>query len=350
MTVDSRYPVGLVLGKFMPLHKGHEYLIRFAQQYCDELVVVVDCLEGQTLSTALRQSWIQQAFPSVRVEALPAPMPQQPAETPDFWPQWRAALVNAVGRPPDVLIASMDYGWPLSDTLGCALVPVDLERESLPVSATLIRQDPMRYWDYLAESARPHYLKRVALMGPESTGKSTCAAALARQLGTVHVPEYAKALIARQGGQFHEHNVMEVAWAQHRTEQALAPAANRLLVCDTNALTTLIWSDTLFGGHPPELEELAQQAHYDLTLLMVPSVPWVDDVHRRVLPASAAAAGRQAFFDTCVHWLEKWGWRYAVVEGDFTEREACVLQHCQQLLTEPGRVPPGSRPLAAVTR
>lgn len=326
-----QYKTGLVLGKFMPLHKGHEYLIRFAQQYCEQLTVVVDCLGGQTIDPLTRKSWVEQQCPGVRVVALPSPTPQDPSETPQFWDIWRDTLITAVGGPPDVLVAAMDYGAPLANALGCVFIPLDIARESITISATEIRNDPFTHWEFLAESAREHYLKKVCLMGPESTGKSTCAAAVAAELGTTYVPEYAKTLIERQQGQFFERNVLEVAQAQYRSEKALSRAANRILLCDTNLLTTLIWSDVLFGGHPLELEEAVRQAHYDLTLVLSPDVPWVDDIHRRVLPDAKNEDVRRQFFDTCVTWLSRLGQPYAVIDGALSERPARVLQHCQSL-------------------
>jgi NadR type nicotinamide-nucleotide adenylyltransferase len=339
MLLKPPYKTGLVLGKFMPMHKGHEYLIRFAQQYCEHLTVVVDCLEGQTISPELRKAWVEEQCPGVHVVALTTPMPQQPEDTPRFWEIWRDTLYQAVGGRPDVLVANMDYGWALAEALACDFVPGDIARETFPISATAIRENPLANWDFIAESARSYFLKKVCLMGPESTGKSTAAIMAARALNTVFVSEYAKAVIERQQGQFFEHNVKEVAIGQHRSENALAKAASRVLVCDTNMLTTLIWSDVLFGRHPQELEDAVLTSNYDLTLLFSPDVPWVADVHRDVLPDGANEQVRWKFFDTCRLWLDRLGWRYSIVEGAFDIRGESVVTACKELIAEPLRLP-----------
>lgn len=325
--------IGLVLGKFMPLHKGHEYLIRFAKQYCDQLVVVVDCLEHQTISTDLRKSWILELVTGVRVVALTECMPQDPSETPRFWEIWRDALYTAVGSKPDVLIAAMDYGWKLADTLECAFVQCDIARESVPISATQLRDNPMAHWEYLAEPARGYFMKKVCFMGPESTGKSTCALKLARALGTVYVPEYAKALIQAQNGRFTEENVLEVAFAQHRSDKALERMVNRVMVCDTDPLTTLVWSEVLYGRHPAELDMLVIASRVDHTFLFEPTTAWVPAEHRNILPAASDPDVRKAFFDACEHWLKQFDRAYSVIGGGYADRFEACLAKSQELIS-----------------
>ena len=325
----NKYPKGLVLGKFMPLHLGHEYLLRFARQYCEELTVVVDCLEQQTISVGTRVKWISELGlgENVKIVGLERSTPQSPEETPLFWDIWKQTLYQAMGGKPDVLVAAMDYGWPLSHALECAFVQCDIERESIPVSATLIRENPMAHWEFIAAPARPYFLRKVAFMGPESAGKSTCASNLAKALGTVYVPEYAKAVIVAQHGNFYEKNVEEVAFGQHRSERALACMSNRLQVCDTNVLTTLVWSEYLFGGHPPSLEALVEASGYDRIFLFDPSLPWVPDVHRNVLSSSCSSSERMRFFDLCQHWLTHFGLNYDVVSGSHESRfDYCLAQ------------------------
>ena len=331
---------GLVLGKFMPLHTGHEYLLRFAAQCCENLVVVVDCLEGQTHPPELRKAWVEAIIPSARVVALTHPMPQQPSETPDFWRIWSDTLLSAVGRRPDVLIASMDYGVPLSEALQCSFVRCDMTRASIPISATQIRDNPLLYWDYLSQPARPYYLKKICLMGPESTGKSTSAEKLAKRLNTVYVPEYAKSVIESQNGNWYEHNVIETALHQYQSEKALSCACNRFLICDTDPLTNLIWSEFLYQKHPKELDVLIASSHRGHVLLFDTGTPWVDDIHRKVLPDSFSDDNRKAFLELCKSWLEHFQCPYSFISGSWDERFEQCYAYCQSLTSvQPLRQP-----------
>ena len=112
----KKYPKGLVIGKFMPFHKGHEYLINFAKEYCDHLFVIVDCLKDQTIDPITRKTWIESTIPNITVIALDTFMPQDPSECSDFWDIWRNAILSRTGKI-DVLVAAMDYGWKLSEEL-----------------------------------------------------------------------------------------------------------------------------------------------------------------------------------------------------------------------------------------
>ena len=87
-----KYKNGLVLGKFMPPHKGHEYLFRFAKEYCENLTIIVDCLKEQTISPELRKSWIEELVTGVNVIALNKFMPQSPNEIENFWEIWKQEI------------------------------------------------------------------------------------------------------------------------------------------------------------------------------------------------------------------------------------------------------------------
>ncbi|MGI4949534.1 MAG: adenylyltransferase/cytidyltransferase family protein, partial [Janthinobacterium lividum] len=81
---------GLVLGKFMPAHRGHAHLIRFAAALCERVTVVVDRLAGEWPPADVRAQALAADLAGlpVIVRALPAPTPQQPDEHPDFWGFW----------------------------------------------------------------------------------------------------------------------------------------------------------------------------------------------------------------------------------------------------------------------
>lgn len=317
---------GMVLGKFLPPHLGHVYLVEFAQNYVDELTVVVGTLKREPISGALRFGWMKELFPGSRVVHLEEELPQDPSEHPEFWRIWREALMRILPARPDFVFASESYGVKLAEVLGAAFVPVDQARVAVPVSGTMIRQDPMKHWEYLPRCVRPYFARRACVFGPESTGKSTLARDLAARFSTVWVPEYARTLLEAQSGRIEKDDIDRIARGQRASEDALARDANRVVISDTDLLETTIWSETLFGSCPPWILEEADRRAADLYLLTDVDVPWVKDAVR-YLPDE-----RRSFFEKCRRALESRKLRTVVVSGSWEQRLATATAAVEELL------------------
>jgi HTH-type transcriptional regulator, transcriptional repressor of NAD biosynthesis genes len=169
---------------------------------------------------------------------------------------------------------------------------------------------------------------RARIVGPESTGKSTLARSLAERFDTEFVPEHAADVIAAQGGQFEELDLLRFAQGQVAAEAALAPRARRVLICDTCPLTTLVWGRLLFGRVAPEVRRLADATRYDLTLLCAPDVPWADDLHR-VDPST-----RAPFLELLREELGARGVEAVLLTGTWVEREERAAQTLERALGE----------------
>ncbi len=325
--MSARPTTGMVLGKFMPPHLGHLYLAEFASAYVDELFLVVGTLPTEPIDGALRFRWMQELLPAARVIHLDEVLPQDPSEHPEFWRVWQDALQRVLPeRRLDFVFASETYGHRLAEVLGAEFVPVDRGRSVMPVSGTAIRERPLDHWAYLPPCVRAHYVKRVCVFGPESTGKSTLATHLGAALDTVVVPEYARALIEQNAGAITLADIPRIARGQLASEDALARRANRVLICDTDLITTTLWSDALFGECPDWIDEAARRRDYDLYLLCDVDVPWVDDVVR-YLPEE-----RRAFYDRCERALTDRGRPYVRIHGGWDERNATALAAVRALL------------------
>lgn len=162
--------------------------------------------------------------------------------------------------------------------------------------------------------ARNRQVRRVCVFGPESTGKSTLAKKLAEHFSTVHVDEFAKDLIHANNGEITAADIPRIAAGQAITEDEASLHANKLLICDTDLLTTRIWSEFLFKGCPGWIKMEAARRKYDLYLLMDIDVPWVDDVHRY------APEQRREFLETCERELKQVKAKYVKISGDWQSR------------------------------
>lgn len=307
---------GMVLGKFMPPHLGHVYLCETAQGLVDELTIVVGTLAAEPIPGALRHAWMTELFPRARVLHLTDENPQDPSEHPEFWRIWRESLLRILPDPPDVVLASESYGHRLAAELGARFVPIDLDRTALPLSGTAIRADPRAHFGALPRCVRPYFVKRVVVFGPESSGKSTLAEALARRFATAWVPEYARTWLEAFARAPVAEDMPAIARGQAASEDALARNADGVLIADTDPLLTVVWSEVLFGAVDPEVSRLAEARAADLYLLTDPEVPWVADAVR-YQPEPRA---RRAFFARCREVLEARGRRYVVVQGTWEER------------------------------
>ena len=303
---------GIVLGKFLPPHLGHLYLVDFARHYADEVTVVVGSLQREPIPGGLRFAWMQELCPQVRVVHLTDENPQLPEEHPDFWDIWKHSLERVVARPIDLLFASEEYGRPLAQVLGAQFVPSNGLRSRVPISGTQVRANPAACWPWLPPVVRAHYVRRVSIFGPESTGKSTLAERLAEQFQTLWVPEFARGWLEMRGGQVGPDDLPVISRGQRASEEALARQSGPLLFCDTDPSATPLWSEELFGCADPALETTV--GSYALTLLCAPDVPWVAD-RVRYRPE-----GGRAFWQRCRMRLESEGRRFVELEGDWEKR------------------------------
>ena len=102
----------------------------------------------------------------------------------------------------------------------------------------------------IAPPARPYFLKRVSIFGPESTGKSVLAEGLAAHYGTAYAPEYARTYLDPKNGACEPADIEVIACGQTAAEAAAAERARKVLFCDTDVLLTSLWSRMLFRRLP----------------------------------------------------------------------------------------------------
>jgi NadR type nicotinamide-nucleotide adenylyltransferase len=118
---------------------------------------------------------------------------------------------------------------------------------------------------------------KIAVVGPESTGKSTMSAYLANHYQTVWVPEYARGYCEKLTQPPTWQDEINMFHGQIALEAELLPKANKILICDTTFITVKIWSDQIFGSSPQEVLDELPKHPYDLYLLLNIDLPWQDD-------------------------------------------------------------------------
>lgn len=272
---------GLVLGKFYPLHSGHQALIRSALRQCERVTVEVLGSSVETIPLETRVDWVRQEHPTARVVGALDDLPVD-FDSPAAWDAHMVLIEELLDAPVDVVYTSDPYGAELARRLGARWQQVDDGRATNPVSGTAVRADLAAHWHELAPSVRESLIPRVVVLGAESTGTTVLAEALAEHYRTAWVPEYGRTHSAlRPGG-------LTAPWRSDefdlvmdrqivREREAARRAPRPLLVCDTDALATTIWHERYVGRAPEHLLARARAHRPTAYVLTGDEIPFVQD-------------------------------------------------------------------------
>jgi len=158
-------------------------------------------------------------------------------------------------------------------------------------------------------------MKRIAILGAESSGKSTLCEALARRHGTVWVPEYLREFVDTMGRVPFEEDQFGIARTQRAREDAAALLARDFLFCDTTPLMTALYSRVYWGRVDAQLTELARSHDYALTLVAATDTPWTPDGLQRESEEVRELVHRMVLAE-----LQEREIPFLLVEGDLPQR------------------------------
>lgn len=169
-------------------------------------------------------------------------------------------------------------------------------------------------------------LRRIAILGAESSGKSTLAAALALRYGAAWVPEYLREFVETHARVPYESDQFRIAQVQRQREDAAAAGASGFLFCDTTPFMTAIYSQVYWGRVDPLLAALDRVHDYAATIVTTPDGPWVPDGLQR-----ESAAVRQSVHQAVIDKLERRAIAYTLVSGSLEERVPQVAAALESL-------------------
>ena len=171
-------------------------------------------------------------------------------------------------------------------------------------------------------------IKKIVVIGPESTGKSTLSQQLANELKTLWVPEYGRRYLEELGREYNEDDLLQIARGQIAQEDALAAKANKFLICDTDLHVVKVWSESKYGRcHKWILEEIAKRT-YDLYMLTYIDVRWEDDPLRE----HPEEVQRHYFYNIYADIVQQSGLPWIDVRGNMQERLTLAKDAVQKLL------------------
>lgn len=168
---------------------------------------------------------------------------------------------------------------------------------------------------------------RVVVTGSECTGKTTLAHTLAERYGTVCVPEYARRFVVEKGTAPDFEDVETIARGQIALEDEHAASAPRLLIQDTDLLSTVVYSAHYYSDCPGWIELALRERAADLYLLAGIDVPWVPDGNQR-----DRGDRREEMQDLFRSALVVRGFRFAEIRGSPDERLILAASAVDELL------------------
>lgn len=308
-TAEAEFKRGLIVGKFCPLHLGHELLINTALKQCREIILIsYSKPEFLGYERERRDAWLQARFPQTRRLVIDDKHLQQEAikrglndvpliphnDDPEyahrFFVGWLCQFFLQVQI--DTVFTSEDYGDGFAKVLTQYFqqfnpsakvvrhICIDKPRARVPISGTAVRADIHAHRRFIAQEVYAWFVEKVCFLGGESSGKSTLAARMAKELSTTWVPEFGRELWERKWGNLVYEDMLLIGETQIENEGEAILNANGFLFCDTSPLTTVFYSQEMFGRVDEGLRSLAN-ASYQHVFLCAPDFEFVSDSTRR---------------------------------------------------------------------
>lgn len=341
--------IGVVFGKFYPLHTGHIYLIQRACSQVDELHIIMGHDEPRdrllfqnsamshqpTISDRLR--WLLQTFKYQKNIHVHCFNEHGMEPYPHGWDIWsrgiQAFMASRNIIPTRVYTSEEEDAQRYPVYLHIEAVLIDPQRSFMNISASQIRQDPFRYWEYIPTEVKPFFVRTVAILGGESSGKSTLVNKLANIFNTTSAWEFGRDYVfSHLGGdemalQYSDYDKIALGQAQYI--DFAVKYANKVAFIDTDFLTTQAFCEKYEGRQHPFVQALIDEYRFDLVILLQNNVPWVEDGLRSL----GSPADRGAFQALLVELMESNNISYVhITETDYDCRFLRCVALVKQLL------------------
>lgn len=270
---------GLYLGKFAPLHEGHEYVIEKALDEVDELVLLMyDVPDIIDIPPTRRKSWVEEKYPNVTVKiAWTGPTEEgYNEETKRMHENYVSNRLSEYNF--THFYSSEPYGGHMSEGLGAKDIRVDPSREEVPISGTKVRNNSFKNREFVSDIVYFDMLDKISVIGGPSTGKTTLCRKLSEELDTVWNKEYGRVYWENNDVElpFSKKEMLEITKKQRKDELENCKGAKEYYITDTNALTIWVWSMRRHDNCLPQLEEEASKvgAVYDYIIMCDDDIPF----------------------------------------------------------------------------
>jgi HTH-type transcriptional regulator, transcriptional repressor of NAD biosynthesis genes len=335
-STSKEFKRGFVVGKFAPLHKGHQYVIDTALERCDHVFVLsYTSEEFFGCDSTTRQYWLETIYKNeiddgrLEVLVLNPDIESIPLDDAPAYMHREFCRIKILTRFPegvDAVFASESYGLLLAGTISpeCQFCMVDEDRELNKVSGTMLRDmianDYRDIEDWVDPEVFATFIPRILILGGESSGKTTIIHHATDTFDWVPVYEYGRALWEQTGGKLTFKSMQNIAEVQRQQEYFAGQRAydtnKEFVICDTCSITTSIYSEALFGrvGHILRSYTFQDMYRYKYIFICDPNIPFDQDGTRR--DEKFRDDVHQYYCDV----LRDFGLGYTIISGTVEER------------------------------
>lgn len=331
-----QYKVGLYGGCFDPLHLGHVDCILQAVNQCEELYIVLSVSRKVTqIDYRIRYRWLYQLtehIGNVKILLIDDYCEEKSEYTPEVAMADCEYIRKTICKPIDAVFCGSDYG---KDSFWGVCYPecefISFQRNEM--SSTEIRKNPYEHWDWIPQMVRPYYVKKVLLVGGESTGKSTLTINLAHRFNTNYIDETGRDISMRSGRDdiMLQEDYTEILLKHKMNEIEAMKHSNKLLFIDTDALITRFYLEFLDKETCEKNAALADAIDvvnsYDLILFLEPDVKFVQDGSR----SEEIHRNRVKYSEQIKDILRAHNRNFVCISGDYQRRYMQSIKEVEKL-------------------
>lgn len=351
--------IGVVFGTFAPLHQGHLDLIMQAKKECDGgCIVIVDGRDGDRggkgMPLKLRYRYVREFFADDDLVAVYAIDETELGieAYPNGWDKFIGEVERifdlATEEGSSVFYVSEDEYYEHLDKLGYSVVKLD--RELNPISATMIRENPIKHWDKITFPFRRVFSKNILICGTASEGKTTLTKDLGKYFNAPYSHEYARDYMEESyisEWELDGADYMAFLDGQYQMNKKLinSPSNQGIFFADSDSMTTRMYAE--YYCKDPELEltesefeeiavaadAITKKCRWDKIYLLCPHGVFVDD-HTRYMAFSGEDERRELFEILCNNIKASGNWdKVTILYGGYWNNFKKIIEEVKEIMS-----------------
>ncbi|MET0635174.1 MAG: AAA family ATPase [Chitinophagaceae bacterium] len=319
-----------VFGKFLPFHKGHEAMIKFALDQADFVSVLICRSNTEIIDANTRVKWIEASFrgvPNMEIRSMDYNEDMLPNSSVSSRPVSEAWSVIFRQLYPDysIVITSEPYGAFIAEYMKIRHIIFDPAREFFPVSASAVRKNLQENWHFLTDAVKRDHLLKVVILGTESTGKTTLGKKLADHFGCNFVSEAGREIV-QDSRKFEFSDLVRIAEEHAERIEKTELTNSPLVMIDTDIHITKSYARFAFGRELIVGEHIYRANKASLYLYLSNDAEYIQDGTRlnKESRDKLDTFHRQVLKDHHINYVE--------ISGDWSTRFEDAKTRIQKLL------------------